>query len=313
MTALEVRPYRPELSDVWDRFVENSRNGTFQLQRPYMEYHADRFQDHSLVVSSGEKILTLLPANRVDSSLHSHAGLSYGGFIVDRQVTAPLMLEIFDCVAEHLQHDGISRLIYKPVPHIYHAMPAEEDLYALFRRDAILQGRLMLTVVDMGNRFPFQERRKRGINKAASAGITISESGAWREFWDLLSDHLKQKFDTVPVHSLEEILLLQSRFPRKIRLFEAYKGRDLVAGTVIYETERVAHVQYVASNDNGRSTGALDLLFATLLDQIFARKRYFDFGSSNEDHGRVLNAGLIDQKCGFGGRGVVQDIYEIRI
>ncbi|MGG6545868.1 UNVERIFIED_CONTAM: GNAT family N-acetyltransferase, partial [Prevotella sp. 15_C9] len=31
----------------WDRFVRRSKNGTFLMQRDYMDYHADRFQDCS--------------------------------------------------------------------------------------------------------------------------------------------------------------------------------------------------------------------------------------------------------------------------
>ena len=37
---------------------------------------------------------------------------------------------------------------------------------------------------------------------------------------------------------------------------------------------------------------------------------YFDFGTSNEEGGKVLNTSLIYQKEGFGGRGVVYDTYE---
>ena len=33
----------------WDAFVGASKNGTFLLTRPYMDYHADRFTDHSLI------------------------------------------------------------------------------------------------------------------------------------------------------------------------------------------------------------------------------------------------------------------------
>ena len=40
-------------------------------------------------------------------------------------------------------------------------------------------------------------------------------------------------------------------------------------------------------------------------------ERYFDFGISNEQGGRKLNRGLIDQKEGFGARAVVHDHYAI--
>ena len=39
--------------------------------------------------------------------------------------------------------------------------------------------------------------------------------------------------------------------------------------------------------------------------------RYFDFGISNEDHGRYLNEGLVRQKSRLGGRGIVYNTFEI--
>ena len=49
-----------------------------------MDYHSDRFRDYSLMVYKNEKIITLLPANRVGDTLYSHQGLTYGGLIYDK-------------------------------------------------------------------------------------------------------------------------------------------------------------------------------------------------------------------------------------
>ena len=35
--------YSAEEKEHWDRFVRHSKNGTFLLQRDYMDYHAERF------------------------------------------------------------------------------------------------------------------------------------------------------------------------------------------------------------------------------------------------------------------------------
>ena len=39
-----------------------------------------------------------------------------------------------------------------------------------------------------------------------------------------------------------------------------------------------------------------------LIEDVFSAKRWFDFGISTEDDGRILNQGLIEQKEGFGAR-----------
>lgn len=82
---------------------------------------------------------------------------------------------------------------------------------------------------------------------------------------------------------------------------------------MIYESTRVAHVQYIAASPRGRELGALDQLFVHLLDETYAAKDFFDFGISNEQDGRTLNRGLIEQKEGFGARAVVHDFYRLRI
>ena len=46
----------------WNSFLERSKNGTFLLNRNYMDYHADRFDDHSLVVRRDGEMYALIPA-----------------------------------------------------------------------------------------------------------------------------------------------------------------------------------------------------------------------------------------------------------
>ena len=48
----------------------------------------------------------------------------------------PLMLEIFEHFFNYLKNKNITKLIYKVIPDIYHKIPAEEDLYALFINNA---------------------------------------------------------------------------------------------------------------------------------------------------------------------------------
>ena len=46
---LNIVRYTAEQKTVWDSFVATSKNGTFLFMRDYMDYHADRFADHSLM------------------------------------------------------------------------------------------------------------------------------------------------------------------------------------------------------------------------------------------------------------------------
>jgi hypothetical protein len=81
----------------------------------------------------------------------------------------------------------------------------------------------------------------------------------------------------------------------------------------MFNSSQVAHVQYISTSPRGREVGALDLLFATLIERDYVNQAYFDFGISNEHDGRILNVGLVEQKEGFGARAVAHDYYEITL
>jgi hypothetical protein len=277
-----------------------------------MDYHSDRFADHSLVVcEEGGGLLALVPAHAAGEAYVSHGGLTFGGIVTGREMKTPVLLHLFEAVAEYLVAHGFRRWVYKTVPHIYHRWPAEEDRYALFLGGAALTRRDMLVVVQRGERLEFQQRRRRSIQKALKKGLTAGLEASLEEFWPVVEANLRERHTASPVHTLSEIRLLQSRFPDHIQLFGCRRNGELLGGVLIYESEQVAHVQYIASTAEGRELGALDLLFQHLLSGVYANKLWFDFGISNEDSGRRLNRGLIEQKEGFGARAVAHDQYTV--
>jgi hypothetical protein len=308
-----ISRYTPSSKAAWDGFVSAARNATFLFYRDYMDYHADRFADHSLLFHKDGRLAALLPASfqEADATLVSHGGLTFGGVVSGPDMTAPLMLELFADLTRYLRERGIARLVYKAVPHIYHDLPAEEDGYALFRAGARLYRRDVTATVALDRKLPFQERRRRGAKKARAAGVVVRQTPDLTAFWPILEDNLCARHGVRPVHSLPEMQMLQGRFPDNIKLFAAYLGDTLVAGVLVYEHRRVAHAQYISANEEGRRLGALDLVFDYLISEQYSRHAYFDFGISTEEQGKVLNVGLSEQKEGFGARAVVHDFYEL--
>ena len=113
-----------------------------------------------------------------------------------------------------------------------------------------------------------------------------------------------------PVHTLSEMQLLKQRFPEQIRLYAAYQEGTMLGGTLLYVTPQVVHAQYISATPQGKHKHAIDALFRKLLKDTYSNYPYFDFGTSNENQGKVLNTSLIYQKEGFGGRAVCYDTYE---
>lgn len=309
---MKVERFTSAVRGAWDDFVGRSRNGTFLFFRDYMEYHRDRFEDHSLIVRDDrDRWLAVLPANRRGTTLASHGGLTYGGVVSQASMTVARMAEVFDVLVEHLRREAFTTLRYRAVPHIYHRVPCEEDLYVLQRLGARLVHRAVLSVVDARGRVAAQERRRRGVRRARAAGLTCREGDELAEYWALLSKALRTTYGADPVHSLDEISSLWRRFPENIRLFGCYRGgANMVAGALVYETVPVARAQYIAASEEGKQLAALDLLFEHLLGEVFAGKRFFDLGTS-ESGNDGLNRGVLEFKESLGARTVVQDTYEL--
>jgi hypothetical protein len=253
--------------------------------------------------------VAVFPANIEDRTVTSHDGLTYAGLITSHVLRAESTLALFEQIGGHYRALGVERIEYKAVPHVFHVYPAEEDLYALHRLGARLMRRDLSSVIALQEAFHFTPGRRRAVDKAKRAGIAIQAGTDLEDFHRVLSDALR-KHDTVPTHSLAEMRLLQSRFPQQIVLHEARRDGALLAGVLVYDFGRVVHTQYLAVSAEGRRLDALSLLLARLIEDTYATRRHFSFGISTDQHGRVLNGGLVAQKEYFGARAVVHDIYE---
>ncbi len=312
--VISILPYSRERKPEWDEFVGTARNGLFQFYRDYMDYHADRFSDASLMLYDEGRLCALFPASASGKVLSSHGGLTFGGVISGSRMTAHAMLSSIDKIVEHAHTLHISKIHYKAIPFPFCRLPAQEDLYALFVAGARLVRRDLSSVIRLDGRLGFAKGKKLGIGKARKAGVTVSDAGDLGSFMPILADALT-RHGVRPTHTLEEIRLLQSRFPGNIRCVEA-RSREgtTLAGVVMYEYGHTAHVQYMANSEEGREAGALDLLVDYLVNEFYpTRAEYFSFGISTEQEGRYLNTGLCAQKEMFGARAVVHDHYELDV
>jgi hypothetical protein len=309
---IEVVKYSKEHCVSWNAFVENSKNSTFLFNRNFVEYHADRFNDYSLIVFENGEMSAVMPANiDKDNILHSHQGLSYGGFVFKREENLCNTLRFIHAILKHLSLKGISSLRYKALPKFYSTIGSDEVDYAWFLLNAKLSRRDTALVINLRDKIDFQNRRIRAIKKAKNIGVVI-QIGSFESFWnEILEPNLMQRFGVKPVHTLKEIESLAKHFPTSIKQYNAYLDGRIIAGTTIFETANVAHAQYISASQEGRENGGLDFLFSFLIENIFADKDFFDFGISNEDNGKSLNYGLLDWKEGFGGRTFTHDFYEV--
>lgn len=310
MSDWTITQYTPDDRDEWNEFVAKARNSTFLFDRDYMDYHADRFADCSLMARRRGKLLAVLPADitATDATLHSHRGLTYGGWVMaPKHFDATDMLELTDVWLDWCRNSGIKSIDYKPLPSIYAAAPSDDDIYALWRAGAGVGEVNLSAAIRLDANPGFDSIQRSKLRRALAAGAEVDElttDAEIAEFHALLSGCLAERHDAAPVHTCTELQLLHGRFPRNIRFFGVRSGGALQAAICVYDSARVRHCQYTATTAEARKANLLTPLTAYLIDTAPAGTAYFDFGTSNEERGRVLNTGLYAFKASFGASGI---------
>lgn len=314
--AIEVHPFCAESVGEWDDLVARSFAGTFLHSRRFLSYHGDRFRDLSVCVYDAGRLAAVFPA-AVDpgeeACATSHPGATYGGLMHDGGLRGNQMIEALVKLREYYAGLGLRRLRYKPVPRMYHRLPAEDDLYALFRVGARRYRCDLAAVVDLGNRPAPSKRRKRCLRAALASNVLVQEgSQRLAEFWALLEDNLARKFRVRPVHTLEEMQVLLGRFPDHIRLVTAVASEQIVAGLLLFAMPTAVHTQYICASEPGYALHALDAVIEhSIAAASMGPARWFSMGISNEANGWVLNDGLYRFKTEFGAGAVAHEFYEL--
>ncbi|HTH54917.1 MAG TPA: hypothetical protein VL728_02650 [Cyclobacteriaceae bacterium] len=308
MKAISIRRFSTLDSSEWNDFVKLAKNATFLFDRNYMDYHSDRFVDHSVMVFERGMLRAVLPAHEEGEKIISHGGLTYGGLLLSLETQMDEALCWFYHTLKYYHTAGFKSMLYKCIPQHYCTYPSYEDQYAMFRLEANLIRREMTCVY--ARLKALQVKRRRKVNSAQKA-CRIFKAQDPTAFWNkVLVPNLQDRFNANPTHSESEIKFLMDRFPNRIHLYEVHR-KEIIGGAVLFETENTAHLQYSSATTLGKEIGALDYLLHHLLTEVFAQKEFFSFGTSNEP-GNQINKGLIDWKESFGARCHARDIYEIK-
>ncbi len=301
MKNYTVRQYSSEDYTIWNAFISIAKNTTFLFHRDFMEYHADRFEDFSLLVFEGENLVALLPANRVDHTIFSHQGLTYGGFVFKDDL---VIFEIDLIIAEvilYLKENQIKEFSIKEIVSIYLRERKMETQQSLIKNGAELVEAKMNLAIDFNSNFKVSKSKLKHYNRIKSIGLSIRNEENLTDFWNkVLCPRLEQKFNVKPVHSLKEIIGLKNKFPENIYQYSVYKDEEILAGITVFKTNTVIKSQYGATTEKGEKYRALDYLYITLIDKYKSQLDFFDMGTVNDNSELGYNFGLLNQKKELG-------------
>lgn len=316
MLELQIKEYTDEYKDKWDDFVLNqSMNGTFLQTKQFLDYHGDRFCDASLILYKGnDTIVAVVPACTITEAgrkiFSAHRGSTFGGIVVARQFyNIEHMEAVMNVLEDYFQSNSYDEVQLKCTSDIF----AEENTnllsYFLFQRGYSSYDEISSYVnyKTYKEEIPanFTSGRRRDYNYSLKHNLTFREIGSREEiekFYTILCENL-QKFDAAPVHTLEELQeFKESRLKDIVEFYGVFYEDEMIAGSMVFcFGDRVLHTQYLAASQKHLKMFPMNFLDTNLIRVAKERGfRYFSFGTSTEDHGRVLNKHLAQFKEGFG-------------
>lgn len=310
--------YSEDQAQIWDGFIaEKSINGTFLQSRRFFQYHpAGRFQDASILIWDDKGSLTALcPGCTIEKNgkktFFSHKGSTFGGIIVDKKhYSAMYVLPLLEELESYLSSKGYDECYLKMTSAIF---STEND--ALFQ--FAFQYRGFTEYKELSTYVDFQdysgevidhlaEMKRRNVRKNEKQGAVLkvlTEDSQIADFYDILCENLL-KYDTKPVHTLEELLdFKNSRFQKECEFLGVYIGEEMAAGTMMFYFDKAgtAHTQYLAQKNSYTKLSPMAYLYYAVLVEM--RKRGFrrvSWGIATEDLGQVVNIGLLTNKEMFG-------------
>ena len=320
MNTIEKISYSKNMEEEWDKFIKSSRNGTFLNSRRFLNYHPpDRFYDSSLMFFKKKKLIGVIPAAIIKENIKkiyfSHPGSTFGGIILGKETKLSSVFEIVNELISYSKENDINEIIIKTSPKIYHTYPSDDVDFSLFKNGFKIKKRDLTTTIFLPHfntplGVSMDSRCKRAIRQAKEIGLEIHKDDDICRYWKILKQNLKEKYDTKPTHTLEEIKKLKALFPKKIQLFTAHRDEIMVGGILTFITNTTIHTQYIAMLYEYQKLRPLNAVFNNIIQ--YASQNgflYLNFGVSTEKFGEIINWNLFNFKESFGGRGILHDLF----
>ncbi len=311
-----ILPYDDKYEEEWDYFVlRKSINGNFLQTRNFLNYHpAGIFKDSSLLFFKDEKLAAVIPAAIMDngSSFIAHPGSTYGGIVVGRDFASTTNYNwIFEEMISYFIEKGYKKAelrmhnwLYSPVDLHNELLDYYFQLYGFSVRSEV--GFYMeLAHLDDDYTTGFEKLKRRKLKKAEKADLTFRKlitNEEVSDFYDVLSDNMK-KFDTIPVHTREEILDFKNvRLKDVTSFYGVYHGEILIAGSMVWDfcDKKIFHTQYLASRRDALELCPNEFLYSNLIQAAKEEGyRYLSYGTASLNHGYIYNESLGMYKEGF--------------
>jgi len=267
-----------------------------------MDYHNDRFEDFSILIYKNKSLVGLIPANRLKNTVYSHQGLTYGGLLLETNSKVLFLEEIMTAVKKFYKDNGVTDFQLKSFPSGYpHYQTIPISSFFKNSKSKIITTYKSLAI-DYSKGVKIHKTKLKHQRKGLERGLEIRLDNDFKTFWtEVLIPKLKDRYQTKPVHSLDEIEQLHSFFPDKILQFNVYLQDKILGGITIYNKGAVVKSQYSATTFEGQNNYAIDVLFLYLINHFKnIGTQFFCMGTVTTNDSLGYNPGLLKQKQELG-------------
>ena len=321
---ISIKKYNHKMKHLWDAFIDESNNGTLFQKQSFLAYHIDRkFINHSLLFYKNNSLAAVLPAALLSEKdkriYYSHPGSSFGGFVINKNISFKIINEIITALEKYLLKLNINSIVLILSPEKYWVNGDESLRYLLLWNNYQATENYISHYINFNSSTPISnlisKRKKRYINKLVKENkIIIKNSRDFNQFYTLLIKS-KETLRAVPTHSLKELKKLKKTFPHQIVLLSSIYNKTVIGGTLLFcINSNICLVFYNVVDEKFKKIQLASLqLYHSML---FAQKNNYqilDFGVSHKPDSRLPLSpkfSLINFKEQFGARGCLRVVYK---
>ena len=318
---IKVNNQKLKNSTYWDRFVDNSINGTIFHKKSFLEYHKNKFEYRLLTFSMNDKIIAGIVFVLQNNIFKSPIGASYGG-IVFSITPLHIMNEVFIAFVDWAKKNKLKSINITCAPTVYTQSLNQDTnflfLYHNFKLvDIKFSSVINLKIFGSDILESYSTMGRRAIKKSFKSELIASNNSNLESYYKILQKN-KMKFGVKPAHTLNELRYLQKSFPEKINIFEIFFKDEMIAGiTTIHCNPKTLLAFYIASNPNFHEYRPVNrCLHEVVKYSIKNNYEFLDLGvSMNTQDDNIMEPAwsLISFKEFTGARGYLRNSYKLTL
>lgn len=240
---MEVVEYSEEWKEKWDRFVDESNNGTMFHKQIFFDYHAPgKFKFNHLIVLDKGNIVALLPGSIVEGNIfESPIGASYGS-IVTKDIKFEKTLKIVETIIDYGKEKGFAEYLLTAAPQIYETVQNQNLDFAMLWSGFKFDLHYISSAIKLDKERDiisrFSPTIRRNVRKSLrNPDIRVEINERYDEFYPILLDN-KARHNVKPTHSYEDLLKLNKLMPGALKLFMVYYKDKPIAGSSMFFTNK---------------------------------------------------------------------------